>query len=78
MKVVVTRQTDSWYTETKSIEVDVPDDTKDIESFIKDYLEEDGEDDFSDADTDDDEFSDPEHQWDSIRIDGVEKQWQNY
>jgi hypothetical protein len=70
-----------WYTDNRTIDIEIPDGTEDIEVFVKNYIEENEdeiEDDFMDADVED-EFSDPEHLYYTIEDDKGEKtEWQDY
>jgi hypothetical protein len=83
MKIKVTRDIHMMYTDSRTIELEVPDETNDIEAFIRGYLGENDElkDDFSTAKTISSEplFSEPEHIFYTVENEkGETTQWQDF
>ena len=81
MKIQVTKSTHMWYTDNRTIELEIPDGTEDVETFVKNYIEENEdeiEEDFNDVDVDD-QWSDPESVWYGVEGETFDKiQWQDY
>ena len=77
MKVKVTMTTDFIYSESREIEIEVPDGTKDVKTFLKEYTDSDeAYDEFVDADTTQEEFSDPDGEWYTTEINGERITWE--
>ena len=81
MKIKLTRSTQFGYTDNRTIELEIPDGTEDIEAYVKGHIEaneDDMEDDFSEAEMKD-EYSDPESIWHTTEDDkGEIIQWQDF
>ena len=80
MKIKVTRSTQIMYTDNRTIELEIPDGTEDIEAFVKEYIDEnidEVEDEFMDADLLD-EYGDPDHIFYTVKADKGEIQWKDY
>jgi len=80
MKLKLTRSTQMWYTDNRTIDIEIPDGTEDVESLIKKYIEENEdeiEEEFFNVDIDD-EFSDPDSVWYSIEGEMIDRiYWQD-
>jgi hypothetical protein len=80
MKVKVTRSTRSWFTDNREIEIEVPNGTEDIETFIKEHFEtneDDVEEKFFEAEAEE-EYADPDSVYYTVKDDkGEITQWED-
>ena len=81
MKLTLKRSIHMWYTDNRTINIEIPDVTEDIESFVKNYIEENEDeivDEFGNVDPQE-HYGDPDSVWYDVEDEnGTIIQWQDY